>query len=630
MKIPTMNKASLIYAAYNTLSESAFSDVDLINKLITVLRTNQFGNDFTLSTLLSDFQKDRSIDYIGLIELIGLIHQKRKENAIISNTDERKHNGIYYTNYVIAKRLAEDTIGLFENSFDPVKLTFLEPCSGTGIFAIAYLDTVFQLNDKYLKTAQKIIDNLYFADIDGEALAILQDILPAYLRSRYGLNITIPTKNLYVGDVLFKLDTSNVTKVDLKSIFGVKDGFDIVLTNPPYKLLKANSNKYNGDTDNYKEEISKILSFIRKNNVYNYNSGTLNLYKLFVEEIIEKLTNNKSKIGLLIPSTLLSDKQSFGLRNRILHNYSFSTIYTIPEKNNFFLDITQAFCFFALNKEKTSQDIRLKINIVAESDIDNSEMKLNKSDINAISSQQEIVSTGQIGWKILNKIHKHHKINEISSIRNLRGELDLTLDKKFITHEATAYSLLRGNGVKEFNFSRDDLFVQNNFVKKLNGKAHYLQSERIVCQQISNINLNKRLKFTKIPQNVVLGNSCNFIAINQNTLFNESNITLEYLLGVLNSFLLNWRFHLTSSNNHIGNYELDELPIAVPDVKQKSVVEDIVGRLNTDPNNIQLKAKLNDIVFKIYELDKNEASYILDTYQKNDVATITRSLVNQL
>lgn len=96
--------------------------------------------------------------------------------------------------------------------------------------------------------------------------------------------------------------------------------------------MKANSNKYDRNSDNYKEDIAEILSYIRKHNVYRYNSGTLNLFKLFVEEIVENYTNNDGKIGLLIPSTLLSDKQSFELRDRILSNYTLSTIYTIPEK----------------------------------------------------------------------------------------------------------------------------------------------------------------------------------------------------------------------------------------------------------------------------------------------------------
>lgn len=121
-----------------------------------------------------------------------LIKKERKQ--IISNTDERKHNGIYYTNYSIASRIAEDTISLYENSFDPINLSFLEPCSGTGIFAIAYLDTIFQSNKSYLQKAQQVINHMYFADIDGDAISLLKTIIPAYLESKYSVETNIPEK----------------------------------------------------------------------------------------------------------------------------------------------------------------------------------------------------------------------------------------------------------------------------------------------------------------------------------------------------------------------------------------------------------------------------------------------------
>lgn len=630
MKMPAKNNVKIIYDSYNSLSMGGMLDDDIINVLFNILHANKVEDNLTLNAFLSQFNNGKAIDHISLIELIGLAHQKKKEKQTLSNTDERKHNGIYYTNYVIAKRLAEDTLSLFGEKFDPTLLTFLEPCSGSGIFAIAYLDAVFQVNKEYLHKAQKIVDNMYFADIDKDAIDLLKKILPIYLKSKYGVSISISDTHLYVGDTLFNQKNGTVSKVHLKSVFNVPDGFDIVLTNPPYKLLKANSNKYNGDTDNYKKQITKVLNFIRANNLYKYNSGTLNLYKLFVEEILESLTKDNAKIGLLIPSTLLSDKQSYALRNRILEKYSFSTIYTIPEKNNYFLDICQAFCFFSIDKGKQTKEIRLKINIVDNKDIEKSEIKVNKSDINSISSQQEIVSTDNTGWKILNKIHKNKKLSEIASITNLRGELDLTLDKRFITNENTKFPLLKGNGIKEFTFSKDDFFVHDNFVEKLNGKARYLSSERIVCQQISNINQVKRLKFSKIPKSIVLGNSCNFIATNSDTLFGEADISLDYLLGILNSLLLNWRFQLTSSNNHIGNYELNELPIATPDASQRSKIEGLVKKLLMNPNNLEGKAELNRLVFEIYGLDKNEALYILEKHQNNEVAMTTGNLINQI
>ena len=626
---PAKNNSKQIYSTYNSLASSGMSDNVIIDSLINLLKTNTPSNNLTLTAFLSGFYTEDMLDHISIIELIGLTHQKKKEKIAISDTDERKHNGIYYTNYSIAKRIAEDTLSLYGDAFDPTKLTFLEPCSGTGIFAVAYLDTIFQINRKYLLNAQKIINNMFFADLDGDAINLLKIIIPIYLKTKYAVETTIPEKNTYIGDALFNIDKGNINKNDLKTIFNMNNGFDVVLTNPPYKLLKANSNKYNEGT-NYKEQITEILRFIRKHNTYKFNTGTLNLYKLFVEEIVENYTNSSGKIGLLIPSTLLSDKQSFELRSRILDKYSLSEIYTIPEKNNFFLDISQAFCFFSLDKSKPTDELRLKTNVSDSVDLNKEYVSVSKTRIDSISTLKEIVTTDNVGWRILSKIHKNKKIKDIPSITNLRGELDLTLDKKYITNDGTEYYLLRGNGIKEFSFNKDNLFVQNNFINKLNGKAKFLLSDRLVCQQISNINLTKRLKFSKIPRNIVLGNSCNFIVTNTDTLFSESNISLDYLLGVLNSFLLNWRFQLTSSNNHIGNYELDELPLAIPSPKQKSIIEDLVGKLVKDPNNNELKAKLNSSVFDMYGLDKEEALYILDKHRKNETAELTSRYLYQI
>ena len=63
--------------------------------------------------------------------------------------------------------------------------------------------------------------------------------------------------------------------------------------------------------------------------------------------------------------------------------------------------------------------------------------------------------------------------------------------------------------------------------KKISTKSKYISRERIVCQQVSNIHLEKRLKFAKIPGNIVLGNSCNFL------IFNESYYLINHFFEFL-------------------------------------------------------------------------------------------------
>ncbi|MEK7544092.1 MAG: Eco57I restriction-modification methylase domain-containing protein [Patescibacteria group bacterium] len=630
--MPTQSNTRKIYSIYNSLTSHGINDDVIISNLLEILKNKTINNELTFSTLLSDFAtSNKDLNYIAIVELIGLTHQKKKEKVKLSSTDERKHNGIYYTDYYIARLITDETVSLYDKTINPLNKSFLEPCSGIGIFALAYLDNIFD-NQKHSTNAdaQTIINNMYFADIDAEAISLLSQIIPHYINAKYTFKVTIPPKNLYIGDLLFDLNKDFIVKNDPRHIFNRTDGFDIVLTNPPYKLLKANSNKYNDETDNYKKQITKLLNFIRKNHTYKYNNGTLNLYKLFVEEIVENYTKKDGKVGLLIPSTLLSDKQSYELRNRMLNDYRLSTIHTIPEKNEFFIDISQAFCFFAIDKSQNSQSLKLKTNISEFADLKNEPVVINKAWIKSISSLQEVVPTDNKGWDILSKIHKHKKLKEIPSITNLRGELDLTLDKTFIVSGETDYSLLKGDGVKEFVYEKGESFVDNKFVKKLNGKGQYLLSDRLVCQQISNIHSKKRLKFAKIPKGIILGNSCNFITLSNNTLFQENNISLNYLLGILNSLLLNWRFQLTNSNNHIGNYELDELPLAIPNNKQREQVEAIINELLIKPENSEIKAKLNGIVFDLYGLNKDEALYILDKYKNNEVADILSKEINTL
>ncbi len=621
-----INNSKTIFGIYNQLILGGSSNMDIMQDSLKLLSPN--STEASLNKVIYEkFCVTGNADFIGLIELIGLAHQKEKENVSISNTDERKHNGIYYTDYSIAELITKETLSLFKKDIDLSCLYFLEPCSGIGIFGIAYLDVIFRTDNKYIAFAQDIVDRMFFADIDEEAIKLLKQIIPAYLKKVYSVDIVLNDSNLYVGDALLENAEGIIRKNDLTKIFARENGFDVIITNPPYKLLKANSNKYDNESSNYKDQLDLILSFIRKNKTYKYNSGTLNLYKLFVEEIVEKLTNETSKIGLLIPSTLLSDKHSFELRNLILNNYFISTIHTIPEKNDFFNDISQAFCFFSIDKANKQETISLKTDVSRSEQFSKTNITIHKSLIKSISTLQEIVSTDELGWKILSKIHKHKKIKDLPSITNFRGELDLSLDKRFITEEKTGNFLLRGNGVKEYVYIPDSSYVKDEFFQKINSKKQYVQSDRIVCQQISNIGLSKRLKFSKVPPNIILGNSCNFISIRNNGLLDENNISLDYLLGILNSFLLNWRFQQTNSNNHIGNYELDELPIAVPDIHQRKDVEVCVAKILCNPGDIKNKVLLNKLTFDIYGLDYEESMYILNKCGGNEVS---KAIINEL
>ena len=604
-----------IFEIYNSICIPYKNKGALLKKLLSFFSAKPLIDDLRDDFLYKNLRTGNNIDPVKVFQLIGFIHQKKQETEKIVNTNKRKHFGIYYTDYSIARLIAKESL----NGLSPrqiLNFNFLEPCAGTGIFIVAYLDEVLQkLGDFNTRIIQKIINQIYFSDIDNEAIDILVGALPLYIKSKYGVSIKISSKNYYKGNILFKNKNNEILKVDPKIIFGVNNGFDVILTNPPYKLLKANGNKYQNELNEneYAIDVKKLISFIKEKSTYKFNQGTLNYYKIFLEEILENYTHSSSRIGAIIPITLLNGKQSELLRKRIINKYKLFKLYIIPEKNEFFPDTSQAFCFFALDKAAPGDIIKINPQVISSQDFGNKGVEVKISHIEKMSETAPIIIENEIGWQILEKLNTLPRLRALNSICNARGELDLTLDKNFITKKKTSLPLLRGSNVSEFSYTTSDYYTDEKFISKLSEKQKYIIRERIVCQQISNIHLEKRLKFTKIPGNVVLGNSCNFLTFNESLFGNQ--VSLDYLLGILNSLLLNWRFKITNSNNHISNYELAELPIVIPSVTEKKEVENLVYAIKENGNKENIY-KLNMKVFHLYNLNNKEIDYVLGKHKK--------------
>ena len=77
---------------------------------------------------------------------------------------------------------------------------------------------------------------------------------------------------------------------------------------------------------------------------------------------------------------------------------------------------------------------------------------------------------------------------------------------------------------------------------------------RLGIQRITGIDDKVRLTANYIGRKVYFADSTNSIS-------GDDKNELYYLLTLMNSHLLNWRFQLTSSNNNVSTNELDNLPI---------------------------------------------------------------------
>lgn len=475
--------------------------------------------------------------------------------------DYRRNTGSYYTGFELAVEMVNDLFMCFpKQDFDYIsQLRLLEPCVGSGNFIFAYLKKLYELN--FTSTdIQNILSKIYVCDINEHALSLYKELLTKVVEELWNFDINQEyfSTNV-VGGLLFDLTSDNPEYVELSSRLStevIKDGFDIIITNPPYKNLKAEKNKFS-DANLYlneKQKYEQISKHTKKHFKYS-NEGVLNLYKLFVEKIITEYSNQNAFISLLVPATILSDKTCEKLRTNILNTTKIFDIKLIKE-NNAYINAQQSLCTLTLKKNEPTTVISMTPDYCTEP---KNVTTLNIDDILNPITGNSIFSLPSHEYKVLRKMRVFPNIKELDFIVNMRGELDLTSNVNHITADETPYPLLRGKNVGYFNLSQNPVdYVTETFVEN-SSKSTYISNDRIICQQVVNIHKERRITFSYIQKNYVLGNSCNFISVKPN----KYNIDLFCILGLLNSPIINWFFKITSSNNHVNNYEIDAFPIPV-------------------------------------------------------------------
>ncbi|ECH3697217.1 Alw26I/Eco31I/Esp3I family type II restriction adenine-specific DNA-methyltransferase [Campylobacter coli] len=469
----------------------------------------------------------------------------------------KTRTGSYYTDLDLTDAMMTELVSKLDAKNKEIcEYSFLEPCVGAGNFVFSYLKAI-KNTIKTKQEAKKLINNIYVADINKQALEFYKKSLQLIVYEYWGITLDKAYFNSHIAfGLVFDMSKDKIEYINIDDIFGNKR-FDIIATNPPYKNLKAEINQYEREIDynSDKKKYRDIAKIVKKNFKYS-NTGVLNLYKIFMEEILEKYSNNNSLISLLVPSSILADKSCEKLRTNILINNSLLSVKIIQENNNF-INAKQALCSLLISKTKKTKTINIvkdfcnRPNETISVDIKNI---INKNNGNAI------IAITKDDFLKLNKLQKFPSIKDLDFIVNARGELDLTADKKYFNDIKNGIPLVRGKNIELYCLKGGSMNCQvsQDFINKTQ-KKKYIKYERIACQQIANIHKDKRVIFAHIPANYILANSCNFIYIAPN----KYNIDIYSILGLFNSKIINWLFKLTSTNNHINNYEIDNFPVPI-------------------------------------------------------------------
>jgi len=624
---------------------------------------------------LDEIQKLSIIDFI---DLLGRIHSLGSYRLPISlrQTSSQRPLGAFYTPIAITDYIVKLTLGPKLREYvhsirkkglsaatEILSLNTVDPACGTGIFLVSALglmqraiqDAKIELEKlgipkiHYVDSMSSIAVNLYGVDIDAGALEVADASL-CFLESfgRTKLRVSHIGSTLKQGNSLITLNglahesdnrrffknpelrTPFEWKEEFKEVFsGERGGFDFVVMNPPYERLKPNFAEFmreellsgereihTGRFEEYKSHIQENTKYFRESTEFKLAIGySLNTYQLFIERALQ-ISKEGGNIGLIVPSNILCDVSAQSLRQELLLRNVMNTIDDFPEASRVFPGVTQSVSILSLTKGGQTEVIEVGLNLTSVEDGHKKKrLKIKLDRILQIMGNSLIIPrVNATGLNILEQMHRQPVISSMKRLLVRRGELDLTLNKNFISSRKSRSQLIRGSHITRYSLresNRDQEYVKlDSFRRNLLGseRAQHITMNRIACQQVSNMGQRWRLKFAPIEPLSTLSNSCNYIvAINR-----EPSKVLDFLLGVLNSELLNWRFQISNSNNHVSIRELQSLPIAQPTGLQKTLEKLIIEEVQklkagTTPMSPSLEAS----VFALYGFGLKEAREIL-------------------
>jgi hypothetical protein len=154
-----------------------------------------------------------------------------------------------------------------------------------------------------------------------------------------------------------------------------------------------------------------------------------------------------------------------------------------------------------------------------------------------------------------------------------------------------------------------EYFDETTFLNS--GKTNNLSStRRVATQRINGVDEKLRLVATIIEPNAYFADSTNSIHIEGSPPY-----SLEFILGIVNSKLFQWRFKKTSTNNNISTTEIQALPFTYCS-KLSAKITEIVDKVLTakkgdrHADTSELEQTIDQLVYKLYQLTYQEVKII--------------------
>jgi adenine-specific DNA-methyltransferase len=358
-------------------------------------------------------------------------------------------------------------------------------------------------------------------------------------------------------------------------------GFDAIVGNPPYEVVEKERSKSSWPHQAFIGAVRGVARYAPA------LGGKLNMYRFFVIRAVQLLRNG-GRAGMIVPLSLLADISCAKTRAHLIKSLHPICVDCFPQKDNaskrVFRDAKLSTMIFCGQKqsvrEPTAPDLRLRVYPWNSFKDAYRAADLRLEEIAALDpTNLPIPLVSEEEWTLCQKLHKAHgvcRLVEAEGISVTRGEINQTIFREFITDNSADARLIKGVEIARYQTrnklsqGQQEWFDEAAYLRKHPARP-ITRCGRIATQRITGVDEKLRVVATMISPPAYFADSTNSLHVSE-----RAGVKAEYLLGLLNSKLIQWRFKLTSTNNNVGTNELESLPFPTvsPMIADSSVRHD--------------------------------------------------------
>lgn len=506
-----------------------------------------------------------------------------------------KATGRYYTHEFVAKQAIKSLLNeIVRTGLSVQELAVVDPFAGDG----RMVDWL--LREWRNKGLPEICWNISLWDINEHGLIEAEQKL-LKLRSD-GFDIR---QHIEVKDAFRTAQTSS-------------EVFDIVITNPPWEILKPDSRELAVMDDEAKANYIAALRRYDQWLTVKYDLsrpkskfagwGT-NLSRVGAEAAHLICKKNRYVI-IVLPSSFFADEQSSTLRKELIRrNRIFDISYFPAEARLFGKADTGSSTFFYQKSDGQDKTMNLTIydkslDVVANNTIDQASLIAN----NFVIPFHASLKTGEI----LTKINGH-----FSDWRSLEAngelwagrEIDETRSSEWLVDEPSQFLFVKGKMIDRYR----QVLPSVQGVQKPGYQAPFsARLKKIVWRDVSRPNQKRRMIAAIVQENRIAGNSLGVVFYK-----NGDNNDLKVLLGIINSLVFEFQLRSFLSTGHVSLSALRKVHLPSKDKYHQygsllKAVDDNLRNYSADKELLIEALVARDV----YQLSETEFDVVIDTFEK--------------